>query len=185
MAGRTGGSPGNWRSTEDGRQVSAVARSKPAILTLGSEVIRPKPGHFDRRVWPPSSCLPWCRRLSGGGGRVKCQRIYQDFVGEHGFSGASRRVKRFVRAFADQPIPSCGWKWNGEWKRRWILAGRGVMVEGKTQAAAFFRIVFEPFAQGYSEAVWRQTTESLSCWKMRSAILAGFPDAGDRQLRAA
>jgi len=37
---------------------------------------------------------------------LSAQRIYQDFVGEHGFSGSFQAVKRFVRQLRQtQPIP--------------------------------------------------------------------------------
>jgi len=61
-------------------------------------------------------------------------------------------------------------------RRRWILA-RAVGAGGwQTQAAHLFRIVLSHSRKGYSEGVWRQTTESSSgVWKMRSGVSAGSP----------
>ena len=58
--------------------------AKPAISTLGS----------GRR----SSCLPWQEQIEAAVAvGLSAQRIYQDLVSEHGFSGSYQSVKRFVR----------------------------------------------------------------------------------------
>src|ERR1700722_2108009 len=69
--------------------------SKPAISTLGSTAGR------------QSLCLPWEQQIEAAVAvGLSAQRIYQDLVGEHGFSGSYQAVNRFVRQLRQtQPVP--------------------------------------------------------------------------------
>jgi len=74
--------------------------AKPAILTLGSEGDpEPKPAIPTAGSGRQSSCLPWQPQVEAAvmvG--LSAQRIYQDLVAEHGFSDSYQAVKRFVAA---------------------------------------------------------------------------------------
>ncbi len=72
-----------------------LARSKPAISTPGSMAGR------------QSLCLPWQPQIEAAVSvGLSAQRIYQDLVGDYGFSGSYQAVKRFVRPLRQtQPIP--------------------------------------------------------------------------------
>lgn len=78
-----------------------LADSKPAISTPGAEAgpaAKPAISTPGSTAGRQSLCLPWepqiVAAVSVG---LSAQRIYQDLVGEHGFSGSYQAVKRFVR----------------------------------------------------------------------------------------
>ena len=91
------------------------------------------------------------------------QRIYQDLVGDHGFSGSYQSVKRYVRGLgATQPLPfrrieSAA----GEECQVDFGQGAWVEVEGRKKRPWLFRIILSHSRKGYGEVVWRQTTESF------------------------
>jgi hypothetical protein len=76
--------------------------SKPANATAGSGFL-PLP---DCSVGPPSLCQPLSAvieaRLDQG---LWGQRIWQDLVSEHGFSGSYGSVKRFIRRLGRKKTP--------------------------------------------------------------------------------
>jgi len=72
-------------------------RSKPA--TNPQTGLSTDPG-------PASLCDPWREQIEAGLERgLSIQRIYQDLVSEHGFSGSYQSVKRFVRPLRE-PCPT-------------------------------------------------------------------------------
>jgi len=128
------------------------ADSKPAISTAGSMAGR------------KSRCEPWEQQITKALEQgLTAQRIYQDLVTEYQFSGSYQSVKRFVRRLgATLPLP---------WRRMecepglevQVDFGKGawIEVEGKRKRPHVFRIVLSHSRKGYSEAVWRQTTENF------------------------
>lgn len=106
--------------------------SKPAISTLGSadvpaaEPAIPTPGCW-RTATPgrPSCCQPFAQHIEAAAAvGLSAQRIYQDLVSEHGFTGSYQAVKRFVRQWRQtQPTPfirmACrGRLWTGDCVQR-------------------------------------------------------------------
>jgi IS30 family transposase len=87
------------------------ADSKPAILPIGPKVGR------------TSQCLPLAEviehcLLAG----LSAQRIYQDLVQEHAFSGAYDAVKRYVRHLQNRrQVRSVAWSVCPAMSCRWIL----------------------------------------------------------------
>jgi hypothetical protein len=91
-----------------------LARSKPAISTAGSAADSfskpaiPTPGCW-RTATPgrPSCCQPFAQHIEAAAAvGLSAQRIYQDLVSEHGFTGSYQAVKRFVRQWRQtQPTP--------------------------------------------------------------------------------
>jgi transposase len=94
---------------------------------------------------------------------LSAQRIYQDLVTDGHFTGSYESVKRFVRRLeAVAPLPwrrmECA---PGEQVQVDFGKGAWVLVEGKRKRPHLFRIVLSHSRKGYSEVVWRQTTENF------------------------
>lgn len=111
-----------------------------------------------------SLCEPWRekieRALAAG---LSVQRIYQDLVCEHQFGGSYHSVRRFVlrwRPAAELPFRrmECA---PGEELQVDFGQGAWIVESGKRRKTHLFRAVLSCSRKGYSEAVWRQTTESF------------------------
>jgi transposase len=95
---------------------------------------------------------------------LTAQRIHQDLVAEHGFTGKYHSVRRFVsRLEATHELPfrrlECG---PGEEAQ--VDFGTGAPLrppEGKGQRTHVFRIVLSHSRKAYSEVVTRQTTDNF------------------------
>src|SRR6266498_2312678 len=113
---------------------------------------------------PASLCEP-CREqieqaLAQG---LSIQRIYQDLVVERQFAGSYFAVRRFVvRLIGKQELPfrrmECA---PGQELQVDFGQGAWVVENGKRRRPHLFRAVLSCSRKGYSEAVWRQTTESF------------------------
>jgi transposase len=95
---------------------------------------------------------------------LSVQRIYQDRVCEHQFSGSNHSVRRFVlRLRPNEELP---------FRRMESAPGQELQVDfgqdawvienGKRRKTHPFRSVLSCSRKGYSEEVWRQTAESFS-----------------------
>jgi transposase/transposase-like protein len=128
----------------------------------------------------PSRCEPWrdviVSKLESG---LTAQRIYQDLVSDHGFASKYPSVRRFVRRLEhDQPLP---------FRRMECAAGEEAQVDfgtgariqqadGKRRCTHVFRIVLSHSRKGYSEAVYRQTTEEfIRCLENAFGHFGGVP----------
>ena len=130
-------------SGEDGQE------AKPAKAPIGSR----------------SRCEPYREiieaKLDQG---LSAQRIYQDLVEEHGFSGKYPSVRRFVaKLSAAHPLP---------FRRMEVAPGEEAQIdfgtgapvidsEGRRRRTHVIRVVLSHSRKGYSEAVFQQTTENL------------------------
>src|SRR5271166_2458159 len=95
-----------WNRSRDRRPIFAV--SKPAISTTGLEEAgeaKPAISTAGNGVGRKSQCEPLAEViLAKAEGGLSAQRIYQDLVGENGFTDSYQSVKRFVRKLrAAQP----------------------------------------------------------------------------------
>ncbi len=148
-----------------------VAREGPkaANPTAGSD--RPVEAEFGVRAeWtggsgPPSLCEPYRETIAEKAeAGLSAQRIHQDLVTEHGFEGSYESVKRFVRrTLTRRPLPFRRME-TPPGEQAQVDFGRGALVEvpgGKRRRPHVFRIVLSFSRKGYSEAVWKQTTESF------------------------
>jgi transposase len=138
--------------------------SKCTIVTAGSE------GGKGQRVGslrPGQTSL--CERFSGIiEGKLElglsAQRIWQDLVGEQGFKGSYQSVKRFVRQCKARQ-PKRVWRMEcrpGEEMQ--VDFGLGAWIEepnGRKRRSWVLRAVLGYSRKGYSEAVFRQDTESF------------------------
>jgi transposase len=154
--------------------------AKPAILTLGSEGNSDsKPAISISGSGRQSSCLPWQPQIEAAvvvG--LSAQRIYQDLVGEYGFTGSYQAVKRFVRQLRQtQPVPFVRMEViPGVEAQVDFGQGAWVLVEGKRKRPHLFRMVLSHSRKGYSEVVWQQTTESfIRCLENAFRFFGGVP----------
>jgi len=118
----------------------------------------------DSKSGPASLCDPWRGQIASAfEAGLSVQRIYQDLVVEHQFAGSYHAVRRFVvRHHGGAELP---------FRRMECEAGQEVQVDfgqgawvvdnGKRHRPHLFRGVLSHSRKGYSEAVWRQTSESF------------------------
>lgn len=95
---------------------------------------------------------------------LSAQRIYQDLVTDGLFTGSYESVKRYVRKLeAAQPLPFRRMECRAGEECQ-VDFGQGAWVQdhtGKRKRPWLFRIVLSHSRKGYSEPVWRQTTEEF------------------------
>jgi transposase len=94
---------------------------------------------------------------------LSAQRIYQDLAAGHGFRGGYDSVKRFVRRLSQQAEPPFRRMECAPGAELQVDFGLGAWVvdQGKRRRPHLFRAVLSHSRKGYSEVVWRQTTESF------------------------
>lgn len=140
---------------------------KPAISTPGSgqgEEAKPAISTPGSPAGRQSLCAPYRAEIETWlGAGLSGQRIYQDLVAEHGFTGSYQAVKRFVRQLGrtlDPPFRRMECR-PGEQVQIDFGQGAWVVDGGKRHRPHLFRAVLSQSRKGYSEVVWRQTTESF------------------------
>jgi len=113
---------------------------------------------------PVSSCEPWRAQIEQALAQgLSMQRIHQDLVAERQFAGSYFAVRRFVlRRVSSQELPfrrmECA---PGQELQVDFGQGAWVIEAGKRRRPHLFRAVLSHSRKGYSEAVWRQTSESF------------------------
>lgn len=113
---------------------------------------------------PASLCDRWQEQIAAAfQAGLSVQRIYQDLVGEHQFTGSYHAVRRFVlrhHGGAELPFRRMECEAGQELQ---VDFGRGAWVveNGKRRRPHLFRCVLSHSRKGYCEAVWRQTSESF------------------------
>jgi transposase len=159
-----------------------LAEAKPAISTPGLETepaAKPAISTAGSPAGRPSLCQPWRAPIEAAvAGGLSAQRIYQDLVVEHGFGGSYQAVKRFVRQLRQiQPVPFVRMEVEpGAEAQVDFGQGAWVLGEGKRKRPHLFRVVLSHSRKGYSEVVWRQTTESfIRCLENAFRDFGGVP----------
>ncbi len=155
--------------------VAGDASAEPTEAPTDSAPPGPQRGHGRA-----SDCEPWREVIEAKSQRgLSAQRIYQDLVAEHGFTGSYYSVRRFVRRLqrtAELPFRrlECA---PGEEAQ--IDFGTGAPVvgpDGKRRTSYVFRIVLSHSRKAYSQAVFRQTTdEFLGCLENAFRAFGGVP----------
>ena len=110
---------------------------------------------------------------------LSAQRIYQDLVGEHGFTGSYYSVRRFSAKLQ----PSGAWPVRrlecAPGEEAQVDFGMGAWLhpaDGKRRRTHVLRIVLSHSRKGYSEAVLRQTTDDfLRCLENAFWHFGGVP----------
>src|SRR5262245_8864397 len=156
--------------------------AKPAKVPTGSEASpESKPAKVPTGILPftRSQCEPWRAVIEQGvRAGLTAQRIYQDLVVEHQFEGAYDAVKRFVRGLTEQIEPPVVRMEVERGAEAQVDFGQGAWVveNGKRKRPHLFRIVLSHSRKGYSEVVWRQTTESfIRCLENAFRYFGGVP----------
>jgi transposase len=164
------------------RRYRPIEDSKPAIPPIGSEDFSaPKPAilPIGSKAGRTSQCAPWSAFIEQGLlAGLSAQRIYQDLVAEHAFTGGYDSVKRFVRQLAHRIEPPFRRMECAPGQELQIDFGLGawVMEAGKRRRPHLFRAVLSHSRKGYSEAVWRQTSESfIRCLENAFRHFGGVP----------
>lgn len=110
---------------------------------------------------------------------LSAQRIFQDLVDEHGFDAEYHSVRRFVAKLNQaQPLP---------FRRIEVAAGEEAQIDfgagapvvgedGKRRRTHVLRVVLSHSRKGYSESVFRQTTENfIRCLENAFRHFGGVP----------
>lgn len=94
---------------------------------------------------------------------LSAQRIYQDLVTDHGFVGSYYSVRRFAQRLGHRSAPPFRRLEREPGEEAQVDFGAGALIvrEGKRRRPHVFRIVLSHSRKGYSEAVYRQTTEEF------------------------
>jgi transposase len=112
----------------------------------------------------PSECEPWRAVIQAHLDRgLTAQRIYQDLVAESGFTGSYYSVRRFVRRLGvTQALPfrrlECA---AGEEAQVDFGTGAPVVADDRRRRTHVLRVVLSHSRKGYSEVVYRQTTDDF------------------------
>lgn len=120
----------------------------------------PKPANVPTGI--RSACAPFHDAVKAGvDAELTAQRIFQDLRTDHAFTGGYDAVKRYVRRLLSGRSRrvermECA---PGEEAQVDFGLGAPVLTEGRKRRAWVFRIVLSHSRKGYSEAVFRQTSE--------------------------
>ena len=153
---------------ENAKSASAEAGpdvSKPAKAPPGSKPDDGDPKPAKAPTGSRSSCQPFlevvCAKLELG---LSAQRIFQDLVADHDFTGKYHSVRRFVaRLKRRTPLP---------FRRIEVEPGEEAQVDfgtgaliidehGRRRRTHVLRVILSHSRKGYSESVYRQTTEDF------------------------
>ena len=158
--------------------IGSEADSRSPELTLATPASTPD--LQSRGLGRASGCEPWRELIQG-----KCdlglsaQRIYQDLVTDHGFTGSYYSVRRFVRRLEesrDLPFRRIECDPGDEAQ---IDFGTGAPIigsDGSRRKTHVFRVVLSHSRKSYSEAVYRQTTDDfLRCLENAFRHFGGVP----------
>ncbi|MCY2962062.1 MAG: IS21 family transposase [Planctomycetota bacterium] len=111
---------------------------------------------------------------------LQAQRIWQDLVSEHGFSGKYSSVRRYVAKLrAHRPLPFRRLETEPGVEAQ-VDFGQGAWVvdpQGKRRRPWVFRVILSHSRKGYSEVVWRQNTETfINCLENAFRYFGGVPE---------
>jgi transposase len=113
---------------------------------------------------PDSLCEPWKERIEAAlAAGLSVQRIYQDLVTEQQFAGSYYSVRRLALRLARKlQLPFRRMEVDpGQELQVDFGQGAWVMENGKRRRPHLFRGVLSHSRKGYSEVVWRQTSEGF------------------------
>ena len=94
---------------------------------------------------------------------LSAQRIYQDLVSDHQFTGHYDAVKRFVRHLGDtHPLPFRRME-SEPGQEAQVDYGQGAWVveNGRRRRPHVLRVILSCSRKGYTEVFWQQTTENF------------------------
>lgn len=146
----------------------AAGSNSPTNPHTGSAPISPTPhtGILELGgAGPDSLCEPWKEVIEAAlCAGLSIQRIYQDLVTERQFAGSYHSVRRFARRLGKKlELPFRRMEVDPAAELQ-VDFGQGAWVvdeNGRRRRPHLFRAVLSHSRKGYSEAVWRQTTETF------------------------
>jgi len=150
-----------------------LRKSKPAISTPGSDP--PPPRSSGRKSYCESVADIIRSKLDQG---LEGRRIFQDLRLETDFTGSYSSVKRYVRRLGStMPLPfrriECP---PGEEAQVDFGSGPWVIEDGRRRRTHVFRITLSHSRKGYSEAIYRQTTDAfIRCLENAFRHFGGVP----------
>jgi transposase len=114
---------------------------------------------------PVSDSEPWCEIIEAKVQQgLVAQRIWQDLVDDENFTSGYDSVKRFVRKLkASQPLPFRRME-SSPGQESQVDFGTGAPIvgaDGRRRKTHVFRLVLSHSRKGYSEVVFRQTTDDF------------------------
>lgn len=117
------------------------------------------------RSGPRSQCEPFqeiiCAKHDQG---LSAKRIHQDLQSEHNFDGSYHSVRRYILRFGKKtPVPFRRMEVDpGEEAQIDFGTGAPVITpDGKKRRPWMLRVILSHSRKGYSEVVWRQTTDNF------------------------
>ena len=151
--------------------------SKPARTPTGSGWSKPAtkapPGSLEIDIGhqagpvggPASQCEPFREIISSKlEQELAAKRIHQDLIADYGFTGSYYSVRRFVRRLGQaNPLPFRRME-SAPGDQGQVDFGTGrpiITADGKRKRSHVFRIILSNSRKGYSESVFRQTTEDF------------------------
>jgi len=147
------------------RYLTAAGAKSPTPRTGSAESTQAK-SPTDPRTGsgPESLCGPHQTQIEAAlRAGLSVQRIYQDLVGAHGFAGSYDSVWRFARQrqrVLELPFRRMETDPGAELQVDFGL-GAWVVENGQRRRPHLFRAILSASRKGYSEVVWRQTSESF------------------------
>jgi transposase len=114
---------------------------------------------------PKSACEPFREVITAGlEAGLTAQRIYQDLTTEHGFTAGYQSVKRFCGKLRSKSELPCRRIEVDPGAEAQVDFGRGGMVklaDGRRRRPHVLRVVLGFSRRGYSESIWRETTDGF------------------------
>ena len=148
-----------------GRHLRLASKDAASGELGGSKPAKAPPGSRPQGRKGRSACGPFRQiieaKLDQG---LTARRIHQDLIAEHGFASEYHSVRRFVRALGQTtPLPMRRMECSpGEQAQVDMGAGSPIVgPDGRRRRTHVFRIVLSHSRKGYSEAIFRQNTDSL------------------------
>jgi len=191
-----GSKPANAPPGSTGNEpASESADSKAARAPTGSEWAKPAtdapPGSVEidigqeadpvePRGGPASQCEPFREIIKGKlEQELSAKRIHQDLLTEYGFTGSYYSVRRFVRRLGKtNPVPFRRME-SAPGDQGQVDFGTGapiITAEGQRKKSHVLRIVLSHSRRGYSESVFRQSTEDfIGCLENAFWHFGGVP----------
>ncbi|MEM6693025.1 MAG: IS21 family transposase, partial [Planctomycetota bacterium] len=158
VAGQKGPNP----QTDSGE--SSIEKGPNPQLEMGS-LLADLQDHSQPKSGPASQCDPYRETIIAKVDQgLSAKRIHQDLKSDHAFEGSYHSVRRFIlRLGKKTPLPFRRMEVDpGEEAQ--IDFGTGAPVvgaDGKKRRPWMLRVILSHSRKGYSEVVWRQTTDNF------------------------
>ena len=162
---------------------SPAKQATPVEVATGNEDAR---SQSDATPFGPvaqasrSSCEPYRQIIEKKiSTRLTAQRIFQDLIADHGYTGAYNAVKRIVRrlsASEELPFRRMECAPGAEAQADFGTGAPVIDADGKRRRTHVLRVGLSFSRKAYSESCFRQTTDNLlACWENAFWYWGGVP----------